>query len=268
MICFCHMIKTAGTTMHYIFRNNYGFNYVEIRKPNFCASDLKSILKINGNIKAIGGHSLRSTVNLESVCPQIRFITFLRDPVNRYLSHYNHAIRNNFHQMSLEEHCEVLGETNYQTKFITGSMNLTERSYFAAKKDLRQAMKILSEQFAFVGLVEEFDESLLLLKRSMELQDFDIRYKKENVAKTTYITRDMISPTTLQRIKELNQLDCELYEFVRDELFEPQKDKYGSKIYKDLNHLRIANKKFKFRRGKILNFRIGKYLVYRKMNKT
>ena len=114
------MIKTAGTTMHYIFRNNYGFNYVEIGKSSFYPDDLKSILKINSNIKAIGGHSLRSTVNLESVCPQIRFITFFRDPINRYLSQYNHARRQKFHQKSLEEHCEVLGETNYQTKFITG----------------------------------------------------------------------------------------------------------------------------------------------------
>jgi hypothetical protein len=260
------MIKTAGTTINYILRNNFGYNYVEIALPTFRSDDLKNLLKINSNIRAIGGHSLRSTINLKSVCPKIKYLIFLRDPINRYISHYNHARRINSHQMTLEESSMILGETNYQTKFITGSIGIRDRSFCATKNDLRKAKKILSEDFTFVGLVEKFDQSLLLLRKMLGMQNFDIRYKKINITKGRLISKDMISTNLLNRLKEMNQLDCELYKFVKNELLKAHELRYGPDLFGDLNNFKIANKKYKFRAAQLLKFRIGKYLIYRKMS--
>ena len=74
LICFCHMIKTAGTTLSYIFRNNYGANYY-ICDSEGVSRDLKLVMAINKNIKAISGHYLKSNLKLESIYPEIKYIT-------------------------------------------------------------------------------------------------------------------------------------------------------------------------------------------------
>lgn len=254
MLCFCHMIKAAGTTLNYIFRNNYGYNFVETQKEPFTPKDLEILLSINRNIKAIAGHHLKSYTGLDSVCSDLEYITFLREPIDRYISHYNHSRTRNYHQLTLEEWTKKLplqhAELNYQTKFIAGS------------DDLERAKKILANDFAFVGLAEKFDESLILMKKILNLQDFDSRYQRMNVNQKKLITKNEISHDFMEELRELNKLDYELYRFINDELFEEQKCKYGSCFVEELNNFRLSNENYKFRKSQLLKFRIGKYLIY------
>lgn len=262
ILCFCHMIKTAGTTLHYIFRNNFGFNYVEINKKNFAPVDLKKLLRINKNIRAIGGHSLRSVAKLDSVCPDLKYITFFRDPIDRFLSHYNHGRNSNYHQMSLEERINIPGEANYQTKFIIGAKDIEEREVIIGLNELENAKRILVKDFIFVGLLEEFDGSLILMKEILNFPNFDICYERMNVARKKFFTRDKVSNHLLNKLREANKIDFELYRFVKNELFEKYKYKYGSDFIEALNNFKLSNKNYSFKKSQILMYRLGKYLIY------
>jgi len=256
------MIKTAGTTLHYIFRNSFGYNYVEINKKNFSPIDLKLLLKINRHIKAIGGHSLRFDGNLDYVCSNIKYITFLRDPIDRFLSHYNHGKFYGHHSMSLEERVKVASESNYQTKFILGKKEPGERDFKGRIKDVEKAKEILSKDYAFVGIVEQFDESLILMKKQLSLNSLNIRYEKKNVLSYKGVKKDDLSYFLINKIREVNRLDYELYNFAKGELFEPQKIKYGNSFRKDLKNFRNYNKDYKFNKSQIFKFRLAKYLLY------
>jgi len=262
MICFCHMIKTAGLTLHYIFRNNYGFNYVRTEKVNFTPDDLYTLLRLNRNIKAISGESLRSVTKLESICPDLKYITFLRDPIERYLSHYNYGRLRNFHKLSLEERIKIRGEMDYQVKFILGAQNRKEMDFKAGLKEIEKARKIIMNDFAFVGLVEKFDESLILMKKILNLRNFDLRYQRMNVTTKKIITKDDIPNHLMKELEKANEVDYDLYRFVKKELFKKQKNKYVGNIIEDINNFRFYNNNYTFKRSKILSSRIGQYLVY------
>jgi hypothetical protein len=252
------MIKSAGTTFNYILRNNYGRDFVGTHKEPFTPEDLRILLSFNKNIKAIAGHHLRSFTGLDSVGPHLKYITFLRDPIGRHISHYNHAKIRGYHRLTLEEWTEKLpehAELNYNTKFIAGS------------EDLGKAKKILAEDFAFVGLTENFDESLILMKQRLNLQNFDIRYQRGNVSPKTLTTKSEISDDFMQELRALNRIDYELYRFVQNELFEKQKCKYGNRFIDDLDNFRHANENYRFSKFKIWTYKVERYWLYKRVRR-
>ncbi|MHA1755288.1 MAG: sulfotransferase family 2 domain-containing protein [Promethearchaeota archaeon] len=262
MIYFCHMIKTGGMTLHNIFRNNYGFNYVRTEKDNFNQDDLKILLKINKNIKAISGHSLRLHKGIYQICPRIKVITFFRNPLDRFISHYNHGKIRSKHNISFEDFVKIRYEMNYQTKFIIGARNSKERDYKAGVREFELAKKILIENFSFVGILEKFDESLLLMNRILNLKNFNLRYRKMNVAPRKSINRLKIPDHLMREMNNNNKIDNMLYHFVNKELFEEQKRKYGTGLNEDLDEFRLDIKKYEFNKLRICKSRIGQYVFY------
>jgi len=169
--------------------------------------------------------------------------------------------------MSLEERVKIPGEANYQTKFLLGAQGFEERGLTLGSKELNTAKKIIAEDFSFVGLAEQFDESLILMKEILNLDDLNINYEKMHVTQRKHITKDKISQNLLEEISEANKIDYELYCFVRDKLFEKQKQKYKSDFIRVVNNFKQTNINYKFKKSKILKYRLGKYLVYRPMFK-
>ena len=147
MLIFYHMIKTGGTTLSYILRNNYGANHVEIfpvkivkksetSKLNFCTTDdIEWFLKINKNISSMSGHYLHPYLKLPKIFQSVKSFTFLRNPINRYISLYNHAKRYGlFKNLSLSEFIDNPSTPNrshnYQTIFISGKESLKKQWIF------------------------------------------------------------------------------------------------------------------------------------------
>ncbi|WP_456443806.1 hypothetical protein [Caldithrix abyssi] len=85
------------------------------------------------------------------------------------------------------------------------------------KDDAELAIQCLKEKFKFVGLVEQFDESLLLLKHFLHLNGYNIYYEIQNVNRQK--SNQQISKETLEQIKEMNQNDLKIYEFMKKTLF-------------------------------------------------
>jgi Galactose-3-O-sulfotransferase len=149
------------------------------------------------------------------------YVTILREPVSRVLSLYRYIATNPQHYLheqvadrSLIDFVSSQVDTeeveNGQTRQIAG---VTQGSPNGAS--LLRAKQNLAEAFAAVGLVERFDESLILFKRRLGWKmPF---YVRKNVTRRSL--EEEATNEAREIISSRNTLDVELYEFGR-ELFQ------------------------------------------------
>jgi hypothetical protein len=181
------------------------------------------------------------------------YIAFFRDPVERVISEYywvlrrrtNYAhdfvVRNN---ISLEDYVKkgVWRAWNGQTRFIRRVPEVSPPGYgpvTLTDHDLNIAKQNLSENF-IIGLMERFDESLILLKRMLAWRTIDILYVKQNVAENRP-PKDRIDSETTKLIEEHNELDIKLYEFAK-QVFEEQLARQDPSFNRELRTFRLLNK--------------------------
>jgi len=207
IIAFVHIEKAAGSSLISILRYNFPLTHCEVKPLSkdsshvFSSSDMKKILNINPWVKSISGHSITPFSDLKIAYPNIRYITLLRDPVNRYISHYLYWVdvmgyKGNFRNfMDSEKHW------NFQVKKIAGV------------EDIGAAKKIIDKEFLLVGIVEEFDEFLLLLKRKIPNRQFKLVSYHLNKGRKSPINKHVMEKLNqyLPEIRERNTLDIELY---------------------------------------------------------
>ncbi|MBD1381916.1 sulfotransferase family 2 domain-containing protein [Metabacillus arenae] len=212
-----HMPKTGGTTLKNIITKNYGKRksvnvYVERRVLKHVLRNLskKRIDCIQGHMP-FGVHQFFDR--------QARYVTMLRDPVDRVLSEYyfiqsipTHKLHAEVVKMSLEEYQNNPSTTNLQTHYILGE----KFGKSLSEEDLKKAKNNLKNHFLVAGLTERFEESIVLMKE--ELGWDNINYTKVNVTKNR-LTKKEISKDIIVQIEKNNLYDMELYQFAK-ELFE------------------------------------------------
>lgn len=142
-----------------------------------------------------------------------RYITLLRDPVTRVISHYFHHGRENpeeLAQMSLEEFVSTRSRhLNLQTRMLTPELSSDAD---VSTEALALAKHRLGE-FTAVGVTERFDESLLLL--AQELGWSLPFYKREN-DNPTPVSLNNLSHGLVAEIAERNSLDVELHRWASE----------------------------------------------------
>jgi hypothetical protein len=173
------------------------------------------------------------------------FMTFLRDPVERILSLYDHICRDSQHYQYAEMRSLKNGlrdairspwllPPNFQVSALAcdldpiATMNSAQASQpdtldessviyremtkrIPTRDDLKIARARLGEM-DFVGIVEQFDASVRVLCNTFGWATPD--YERMNVAPAR--TRgNLIEPAILKEIVKANDLDIELYEFAR-----------------------------------------------------
>ncbi len=150
------------------------------------------------------------------------YVTVLRDPVERVASLY-HYIRNTHRHFAKERIADLsLSEfarsefsrsltselANHQTRVIAG----WERTRAESPAMLEQARENIVNHFAVAGVHERFDEALVLLRRRLGLRS--VVHVPLNVGDS-----EKHGPPTssdVEAILERNELDGQLYRFVRD----------------------------------------------------
>ena len=220
-LIFLHIPKAGGTTLHNILDRIYA--PVNLRAKSGMVSK-ESILGMEkdafNNLFLVKGHM---HFGLHGCFPneKVKYLTFLRDPVDRVVSHYFFVKRTPGHYLY-----KVVNESNmslleYALSDLTWELdngqvrNLIEGGGTNIKltvESLNDAKSNLKKWFALVGITERFDESLIVMKRILGWKEFPC-YKKLNAAKEKHdIPEEM-----LNKIAERNALDIELYKWALTE---------------------------------------------------
>ena len=142
------------------------------------------------------------------------YVTLLRDPVERLLSHFGQYCRmvqnkefgNEATVPSLEAFCRMKSRAmdNHQTRFLCG----WEFDDHPRQENLARARENLSRWFRVVGTVERFNETMEILHQASGWPD--VAHFRANVG-TGRLRREEVAPEFLARIEELNWLDRELH---------------------------------------------------------
>ena len=234
LIAFVHIPKTAGHTVTSMFRAAYTRKSLH-KSGNYLKSvegtERKVTMATGGweNWHRRGGRVTVGHVPLSLFRRQLpagtRYITFLREPIDRVLSHYYRHIRqqdpsragvikpgagakvkaDSIEQALLELRMPQLN--NLATRFLCGHEPIGELPDSAlddAKENLRG--------FAFVGMQGRFEESLVLLQRMLGLGavPYVDRHVSDEGARPAV---DEIPDEQRALIEDCNRLDAELYRF-------------------------------------------------------
>ncbi len=296
-----HIGRTAGTTLGYVLRRNYGDEFLKLgsREITKCYSkertfpvtpmlnnyELSYIIDQCDKLpKVISSHYLpipEATEVLKEHFTNVKLMTFLREPTARVISHYfmfrkkrllenappehikydyRHDMKNFFRNYEyVASKFPVRNATeNHQTFSIDNTLNLD------------QAISRLRNDFWFVGIVERFDEGLLLLKDQFNKlgKNFDIMYiRQQVVSRTTEEKEQLVTDAVRETIKDLNKLDVQLYEAAK-QIFEERIKSYSGDLESDLYKYRkklqrwqLYQKYMPYKAKKILSWTWNKFTI-------
>ncbi len=245
-LIFLHIPKTGGSTLNKILRSQYSRSEtVTLHAPKVEEFRALSAAR-RGRYRLIQGHLY---FGLHRFIPRAStYITFLRQPVERVLSFYYYARSTPDHYLypllaaerldlkTLLARELTVELCNDQTRAIAGD-EWADQQRVVTRTALERAQANLRSHFRIVGLQEQFDASLLLLRRAFGWSlPF---YLKENVTKEKP-TDKSLDAETRRLVEDANSLDLELYEYARG-LFEEQCRAAGDSFDADLCHFRQLN---------------------------
>ncbi len=226
-LIFLHLPKTAGTTLRHIIDRQYqpeeilSIDGVDVQRV---IDELES-LPPDGKrkIRCLKGHA---PFGLHRWLPQpAAYVTLIRNPLERIVSEYYYVRRTPqypFHEELIARELSLLdyvridiesGKANLQTRWIAGLMDIHDAlpPYdFLPGDALSVARRNLETHFAVVGLTDQFDEALLLMRRVFGWRN--ILYCRKNVSPDRPSV-EQIETTTRRLMETHNELDLELYEF-------------------------------------------------------
>jgi hypothetical protein len=205
---FLHIPKTAGTSFRFVLENNFGVHHCHTghtRSAVFSPADLRLALRVFPGLQSLAGHNLVEPLSLPLAGPF--YMTFLREPVSRVISHYQDTVIRGGSERSFEESLrENARLQNLMVKSIAGGPDLDK-----AKRHL--------ERFHFVGLTERFDLSLRMLGR-LSPRRLDLNYRRYVIPKDDRLKKALQGESRmLDLAREHNRLDEELYSFAVQEVF-------------------------------------------------
>ncbi|MFK8011368.1 MAG: sulfotransferase family 2 domain-containing protein [Marinicellaceae bacterium] len=216
---FLHIPKTAGTTFSNILIDQYGkdkyFQFTgdidnDLERFDSLPKGVQAnTVLFTGHAPVFTGHDYVDTIDL---------VTFLRDPVERVKSFCQHVSEGkskylvklfppeNFNLQRLLN-SQILELRNLQTKMLTNKGRCALRIQMRPQEAIDKAFLHLTEKTTF-GLVEYFDESLILFQKKYKWEL--PTYYSKNRKNTDKLIE--FKPHHIDRIKQLNALDIELYE--------------------------------------------------------
>ncbi len=221
---FLHIPKCAGTTFtEEIIKRRYSPDELII----FYGHGTQELIKLLQNmsleeqerIKCIAGHYAYGIHKYYSA-RSATYITLLRNPVERVISHWFYVLRRKDHylhqviaekNLSLKQYMEEkisIELNNGQTRILAG-IGWGAKFGECSQQMLAQAKKNL-DTFEVVGISKKFDAFLKLIKRKFA---WEIPlFKSRNIA-PNHLKEKALDQETIATIKQYNTLDVELYQY-------------------------------------------------------
>jgi hypothetical protein len=246
-----HIEKTAGRTVRAVLLRSFGSGHCEIRTPYakrepeaddrrvaVTGGDLRKVRRFYRNLRGIAGHNVKAYSDLHVAFPEVRYFTWLRDPVKRYLSHFKNRSRA-YAREDFERWADQTWTHDWQTRMIAGEANA------------QKAIDLLSGRIGFVGLTETFDESLLMLGQWLGEPGFRPEYRPVNQLAGKQRARDsareqadlsyLDTPAVRERLRAINALDQQVYDFALRECHARQRAAYAGDLAADVATMRERN---------------------------
>jgi hypothetical protein len=252
-LIFTHVPKTGGTSLRGVLGRHYPASHSMHIKKRDNYNNARSILTQpkaqRDALRLIAGH-LSYGIHPYLDGPSIH-VTLLRHPVKRLISDYfftrslsDDKKPENFMQTSIEEyaqnpqHNQPFVRAFYGFNFDPTSPERPSDPFALPADALEIAKNNLREHYQVVGLTEEFDASLMLMKRALGWKN--VYYHVMNVTRQDPL-RDKLSPETIQVIEQACAQDIAFYNYAKT-LFEAQKAAYGlDALAKDIADFRARN---------------------------
>ncbi len=235
-VIFLHIPKTAGTALQVMIRQQFrqsGIYELDNKDARRSMDIFKGMAdRDKKKFRAVVGHMWFGLH--ESMPKPCTYITLLREPIDRVVSHYYYVRRMSAHylhqevisrNLSLKDYLEQKLSTelnNGQTRLLSGEMDENRYPFGTCPRELLdRAKNNLKEHFSVVGIQERYTDTLRLLEKVF---GWKISYFHKNVTSNRPALED-IPRRTIEVIRKYNQLDIELYVYAR-EIFEEQLNKY------------------------------------------
>ena len=243
MYAFIHIPKTAGSTVRAILRRSFGPRHCDMRVASsqrsedtwLGADDLRRARWIYPHLEGISGHRVTCFGGLEQVA-DLRFFTWVREPVKRFVSHFLYCYRGRLEickPENLKVFCADPFHCNMQTRWLGGTVRA------------EAAMEMLEKRIGFVGMTEAFDESLVMFRRWLGRPALDIAYARKNPCRGEVDWPILSDPELRACIENANREDVALYRHISERVFPRQKAAFGPALETEVAEFRRRNKSFR-----------------------
>ena len=249
-LIFLHIMKTAGTSLFKVLQQQYSkdltFHYVPTKEGKRLEDFEQWPQDRRDRLRFFHGHECYGVH--EHLNPPSRYMTMLRKPVNRVVSLYYFIHHNPNRDIPVEARCPTLRSyldaqllciNNGQTRAIAGEA-ASDFAFGECTSELLDIAKQNLAQFLMVGTTERFDESLLVLKHVLGLDNILYSRTNENLRKPKMEEMD---PADIETIKTLNQLDEELYAYA-NQLLDEKIRQIGDAFAIEYRFFRHVNRQF------------------------
>jgi hypothetical protein len=225
MLAHVHIMKTAGQTFRSILRQSFPGKHCDlIATKQASLEDIRWAQRFYPGLKSIAGHCVRPYVDLDETGLTPRYFTFLRDPVQRCASHYQFSMERKPRRVPFEEW--ILTNSNYHTRMLSDS------------EDADRAIEILERKIGFVGLVERFNESLLLFEQWCNDEALNIQYRSINIARNNRVKQEILGNSNyVALIEEFHQSDRVIDAYARNVIYPRQIKQFGPTLPAKLQEL-------------------------------
>lgn len=250
-LIFLHIPKAAGSTLHPVLERHYSKRaYRTISLPEQLEAFKQLPEAERRHIRLLKGHmpfGMHRWLKGRS-----RYVTLLRHPAERVVSHYYYVKRRPGHY--LHHHIAAgMGLAEFASAGLSGELdNGQVRLLSGHDQDippgqctrdlLDTAQRNIEQHVAVAGLTERFDESLVLMA-SVLGWNWTPYYLNRNVTQDKPVARQ-IDPAALRAIEQANPLDFELYDWV-SQRFQHQITRRQPEIDARIAQLHRANRLYR-----------------------
>jgi hypothetical protein len=247
LILFVHVPKTGGMTLHSILSRQLRGIFAE------SMDEAKSLLDSLGasevaQLELVAGHVPYGLH--EFVQRPVKYVTMLREPVQRVVSHYWFVRNEPDHylypaivdgDLSLREYaergCGLSAEIENGQVWMFSAR--ARRLECADRESLEEAKLALRDRFSLVGTTERFDESVVAMQHVLGLRS--PVYVRRNTGPGP---RGRLDAETRTAIEAHNLLDLELYTYA-NELLDAQIRRFGPRFQRDLDRFHLLNSAYR-----------------------
>ena len=231
----CHIFKNAGTTIDGALQRSFGSGFIDHRDDDKMAAGgmpyLDRLFTQYGEVVAVSSHQMPFDPDYTSDIRSIWYLVMLRDPIARALSVYRYeriqpgrisigarlskrmSIRDYFSWRIGHDAPPAI--RNHHVRFLT---NTWSPDFHPENTELQKALSNTAQSRVLVGIVEKFDESMVMFERKLagQFPQLDLAYVKRNTnsrppeGARAYLRREL-GDDLFNGLLEENSLDMRLF---------------------------------------------------------